>query len=280
MPSEDEILRAQRRTWAALAAGWEKWDGVIMDQLAPASAAIIGSLGLADGHRHLDVASGTGEPGLTVAGLVPSGRVVLTDLSAEMLAVAMRRARAMNVTNVETRVCGVDALPFEDAAFDSVSVRFGYMFFPDLYAATAELARVLRPGGRLCSSVWAGRDVNPWTTLVLDAIGAEVELPPAPPGAPGMFRCAEPGQLSRVYDAAGLRDVSEWDVPVELVTDSPEQAWEMLSEHVSLAVAALAHLDPGARERVARAVVDRVSEYQSDGRIRLPGVARCVVGTR
>jgi hypothetical protein len=66
-----------------------------------------------------------------------------------------------------------------------------------------------------------------------------------------MFRCAAPGYVSALYEAAGLRDVAEWDVGVELVTDSPAQYWEMISEHVSLAVAALAQAGsrPGSGSR-------------------------------
>jgi len=63
------------------------------------------------------------------------------------------------------------------------------------------------------------------------------------PDGPNMFRCAAPGYVSVLYEGAGLRDVAEWDVDVELVTRSPEQYWEMISEHVSLAVAALQQVD-------------------------------------
>src|SRR6188472_1966580 len=101
MPSGDEIRDAQRAAWAGLSAGWEKWDAVIMDQLGPVSAAMIERLDVADDQRHLDIASGTGEPGLSIAKRAPKGRVVLTDLVAEMLDVAERRATVQGVTNVE-----------------------------------------------------------------------------------------------------------------------------------------------------------------------------------
>jgi len=149
VPSAEEIRDAQRATWAGLSASWEKWDAVIMDQLAPVTAGLIEHLGITDGLHHLDIAAGTGEPGLSIARLAPAGRVVLTDLSEAMLEVAERRARAQGITNIETLVCSADDLPFDDATFDTVSVRFGFMFFPDLAGATVELARVLRPGGRL-----------------------------------------------------------------------------------------------------------------------------------
>ena len=92
MPSADEIRDAQRATWAGLSAGWEKWDSVIMDQLGPVGAAMIERLDIADDQQHLDIAAGTGEPGLSIARLAPKGRVVLTDLVAEMLDIATRRA--------------------------------------------------------------------------------------------------------------------------------------------------------------------------------------------
>ena len=83
-----EVRNAQRAAWGGLSAGWEKWDAVIMDQLRPVGVAIIDHLGIAEDQQHLDVAAGTGEPGLSIATLAPKGRVVLTDLSPEMLDVA------------------------------------------------------------------------------------------------------------------------------------------------------------------------------------------------
>ena len=280
MPSGDEIRDAQRATWAGLSAGWEKWDSVIMDQLSPVGTAMIERLDVADDQHHLDIASGTGEPGLSVAKLVPRGHVVLTDLAAEMLDIATRRANAQGITNIETKVCSADDLPFGDATFDSVSVRFGYMFFPDVAKATAEFARVLEPGGRLCSSVWVGPEENPWTTIVTQAIATEAVLAPPDPDGPNMFRCAAPGYVSALYEAAGLHDVAEWNVDVELVTRSPAQYWEMISEHVSLAVPALQQVDQPARERIRANAMANVREFEKDGQVRVPGLARCIVGTK
>ena len=279
MSKGDEIRDAQRAAWAGLSAGWEKWDSIIMDQLGPVSAAMIERLGVADDQQHLDIAAGTGEPGLTIARLAPRGHVVLTDLAPEMLDIATRRASAQGITNFEATVCGADDLPFSDATFDSVSVRFGYMFLPDLAKATAEFARVLKPGGRLCSSVWIKPEENPWTTIVTQAVATEAVPAPPDPDRPNMFRCAAPGYVTALYEAAGLRDVVEWDVDVELVTRSPAQYWEMMSEHVSLAVAALQQVDESARERIRAAAIANVSAFEKDGKVRVPGVARCIVGT-
>jgi SAM-dependent methyltransferase len=276
----DEIRDGQRAAWAGLSASWEKWDSVILDQLRPVGAAMIERLRIAADQQHLDIASGTGEPGLSIARLAPAGHVVLTDLTAEMLAVAARRASAQGIANIETTVCSADELPFDDASFDSVSVRFGYMFFPDLVKATAEFVRVLKPGGRLCSAVWIKPAENPWTTIAMQAIATEVVLPPADPDAPNMYRCAAPGYLTALYQGAGLAEIAEEDVGVELVTRSPEEYWQLISEHVSLAVAALRQVDEPARERIRARVLAEVSAFCTDGKVRVPGMARCVVGTK
>jgi SAM-dependent methyltransferase len=280
MPSADEIRDVQRETWAGLSAGWEKWDSLITEQLGPVGAAIIEHLDIAEDHQHLDIASGTGEPGLSIARLSPKARVVLTDLAAEMLDVAARHAKAQGITNIETKVCSADDLPFNDATFDSVSVRFGYMFFPDMGRATAEFARVLKPGGRLCSAVWVKPEENPWTAIAMQAIATETVVAPPDPDGPNMFRCAATGYVSALYKAAGLRDVVEWDVDVELVTRSAGQYWEMISEHVSLAAAALQQVDEAARERIRANALAKVSAFEKDGKVRVPGVARCIVGTK
>ena len=84
-----------------------------------------------------------------------------------------------------------------------------------------------------------------------------------------MFRCAAPGYVSALYEA-GLRDVAEWDVGVELVTGSPAQYWEMISEHVSLAVAALQQAGEPARERSRAHAIAEVSAFDKDGKVRVP----------
>lgn len=280
MTSADEIRDGQRATWAGLSAGWEKWDSVIVDQLGPVGTEMTERLGIAEDQQHLDIASGTGEPGLSIARLAPEGRVVLTDLVPEMLEIATRRAEAQGITNIETQVCSADDLPFDEATFDSVSVRFGYMFFPAMAKATAEFARVLKPGGRLASSVWIEPDQNPWTTILMQAIATEVELPAPDPEAPNMYRCAAPGYVRALYEGAGFRDVAEWDVGVELVTESAAEYWEVMSEHVSLAVAALQQVDESARDRIRAEAIAKVGVFERDGQVRVPGLARCTVGTK
>ena len=279
MATADEIRDAQRAAWGERAAAWEKWSDVITGQLAPVGAAMIDALDLTT-RQHLDVASGTGEPGLTIAAQIPAAQVVLTDLSAPMLAVAVRRAAAAGITNVTTVVASADDLPFADETFDGVSVRCGLMFFPDLTAATAELVRVLRPGGRLCAAVWVEPDRNPWATIPAQAVAAEIPPAPVDPDAPSMFRCGAPGFVRGFFERAGLVDVAERDVEVELVTASPDEFWATISEHVAPVVHAMAGADDATRERIRASVLDAVQPFRGNDRVAVPGLARCIVGTK
>src|SRR5262245_13452189 len=121
MASADEIRAAQRELWDEFSPGWEKWDSVVQTVNGPVGEAMVAALDLRSDQRHLDVGGGTGDPGVQGAALVPEGRVVVSDLAAGMLAAARGRASAKGLDNVEFRECSVDALPFGDSEFDSVS---------------------------------------------------------------------------------------------------------------------------------------------------------------
>lgn len=157
----NKIRSQQRDTWDRFSSGWRKWDDLVMDMLRPVGASMVARIDPADDASHLDVATGTGEPGLTIAALAPKGRVVLSDLSLGMLEGAKQTAADRGLSHVEVREADASALPFEDASFDSVSCRFGFMFFPDMAAAAREFTRVLRPGGVVSAAVWAEPAANP-----------------------------------------------------------------------------------------------------------------------
>jgi SAM-dependent methyltransferase len=276
----DEIRQQQRRTWDRFAPGWGKWDALVMKMLAPVAAQMIHALALRDSTDHLDTASGTGEPGLSVAALIPRGRVVLTDLSGGMLAAAGANAATRGLANVETRQCSVDDLPFGDASFDTISCRFGLMFVPDIAGAVAELRRVLRPGGRLAAAVWAEPAGNPWATIPMAAISAETGWPAPPPDAPGLFRCAAPGAIGRVMRDAGMRVVAESDVRGFLEPASAEEYRAYCTQVLAPVVAGLATADSAARDRIRATVLAKVRASAHDGQPRLPLHARCITAAR
>ncbi|MGO8624689.1 class I SAM-dependent methyltransferase, partial [Rhizobium ruizarguesonis] len=82
---------------------------------------------LSNGFSVLDIAEGTGEPGLTAAAAIPDSQVVVTDLSENTLTAAAENAARSGLKNFKTQLCDAGALLFADASFDAVLCRFGFM---------------------------------------------------------------------------------------------------------------------------------------------------------
>src|ERR1700681_2121206 len=140
-------------------AAWRKWHAQIAAFTQGATEAILESAHLRPGMRVLDLASGVGDPALSIAREVaPSGRVTATDLGPGMMSLAEELARKKGLTNIEFRVASADSLPFPDASYDAVTCRFGVMFFPDPGAALRECLRVLKPGGRATFVAWGPKE--------------------------------------------------------------------------------------------------------------------------
>jgi ubiquinone/menaquinone biosynthesis C-methylase UbiE len=276
----DQIRDQQRETWDQFSAGWKKWDEMVLGWLAPFGEAMIRHANLKEDSRVLDVAAGTGEPGLSAAALVPQGHVTVTDLSERMLAVAAENAARRSLRNFETQVCNAGALPFADASFDAVLCRFGFMFFPEVASAAREFARVAKPGARVCAAVWSAPEKNPWATTIMGTIARHVEMPSPPPGSPGLFRCAPEGTMRAAFVEARLRDIDDEEVSTFMVHETPEQYWQFMTEIAAPVVAGLAKADAATRERIRTEVLEVACRSMRDGTVQMLSTATVIVGTR
>ncbi|MCG2582050.1 MAG: bifunctional demethylmenaquinone methyltransferase/2-methoxy-6-polyprenyl-1,4-benzoquinol methylase UbiE [Marinobacter sp.] len=107
--------------------------------------------GVRPGHQVLDIAGGTGDLTMKFSDLVgPTGKVVLADINASMLQVG--RGRLMDrgyAGNIEFAQADAEHLPFPDNTFNAVSIAFGLRNVTDKDQALRDMARVLKPGGKL-----------------------------------------------------------------------------------------------------------------------------------
>ena len=212
----------QRANWDAISAGWS----TCQDDFETGGAAVTGRLvelaGIKPGHRVLDVATGLGEPALTVAGVVgPSGRVVGIDLSAGMIDLA--RQRAGDVENLEFLVGDAESVDLPTGSFDAVLSRFGLMFAVDHVRTFQGLARLLAPGGVLAAAVWAGSITDvPMLSLGFQVLSARLELPPDG-GGPGPFSMGDPDVLRAELEQAGYSEVEVSPFSVPFLLDSAER---------------------------------------------------------
>jgi len=280
LASADRVRDQQRLLWDEFSAGWKKWDAELLDWHAPFGDALVQELRLRPDCRVLDVAAGSGEPALDVAGQVPDGRVVLTDISAGMLRVAEEKASARGLRNLDFEVCDAAALPFGENTFDAVYCRFGLMFFPVMSAAMSEMARTAKPGARVGAVVWGRAAENPWASLILGTIARHRELPIPPAGTPGLFRCAPTGFMTRMFNDAGLADVAERKVSTDLVFESPENYWEFMTDIATTVAMGLAKADEESRALIRSDVFALLGRYEHNGAIRLRSTATVVAGTK
>lgn len=165
--------------------------------------------GVAPGMSVLDLASGTGEPAISIAQAVgPAGQVTAMDISADMLGGVRRRAETLGLGNVETRKGNLNALDLPEAAWDAATCRFGLMFAEDAVATLGAVRKALKPGGRLAVMVHGPPDRNHMFTATRQAVmrflGREDDG-----RAVRRFRFSGAGELADVFRAAGFRDVVE-----------------------------------------------------------------------
>jgi ubiquinone/menaquinone biosynthesis C-methylase UbiE len=275
-----DIREQQKATWNKFSPGWKKWDDMTMDFLKPMGDAIIEQLNLKDTDLVLDVAAGTGEPGLTIAGKVTKGKVIITDLADDMLVIAHENAAAKGIRNVEFSACDACELPFPDNTFDAISCRMGFMFFPDMLLAAKEMVRVLKPGGKIATSVWNVPDKNFWVTASMGPINKNMDLPAPPPGSPGMFRCAADGFIADLFAQAGLKDIGQKEIAGKMNCGTTETYWDFMTAVVAPVVGALSKADEATKEKIKQEVFHNVNQKYPHGQVSIDSSALVVWGTR
>jgi SAM-dependent methyltransferase len=218
-----------RRDWDRTAEGWERYESHYLYALAAADPALFRALALRPGHRVLDIACGSGEPGLAIAQLVaPRGSVLGLDVSPAMLAIARRRARSRGVRNIRFRAGDIARFRAPRARFDSAVSRFGLMFVQDVGATLDRIRAALKPGGRVALAVWGPAARNPTFAIREAAAAPFTDAPLADPEcAAHPLRLARPGLLAGMLRAAGFRRVAVAGVRVPFVYRSVEEFAEM-----------------------------------------------------
>ncbi|MGZ3864629.1 MAG: class I SAM-dependent methyltransferase [Bacteroidia bacterium] len=276
----EKIREQQKETWNKFSPGWKKWDDITMDWLKPMGDEIIRLLHPKNNDIVLDVAAGTGEPGLTIASMMDNGKVIITDLAEDMLKIARENAARRGIKNIETLACDVCELPFADNTFDAISCRFGFMFFPDMLLAAKEMVRVLKPGGRIATSVWNIPEKNFWVTVTMEAINRNLKLPDPPQGSPGIFRCAGNGLISDLFLQAGLKNISQKEITGKLNSKTPDVYWNMLTEVAAPVVAGLNKADDEMKAKIKAEVFQALDQKYPDGNILIDSNALVIYGEK
>ncbi|TDC50571.1 class I SAM-dependent methyltransferase [Jiangella ureilytica] len=228
----DQLKRGQRALWAA-------GDyASVAEKIAAVGRRIVDRVGVGPGDEVLDVACGTGNAAIPAA--VAGARVTGVDLTPELFAAGRDAAAAAGVT-VDWREGDAEDLPIADGTQDVVLSTFGAMFAPRHEVTARELARVLRPGGRLGLCNW-----RPDGTIGGFFATVMGHVPPPPPYASPPPMWGDPDHVRRLFDGAGLELEFEDDV-VELPFGSVAEILEFYSTRFGPIVAARGLLKPQGR---------------------------------
>ena len=262
MQPDEEIIKR----WKSSAPFWEKHRDIIRGMFVPITQALIKDAGIGSEDSVLDVATGPGEPALSVAALAgPNGKVFGVDPIQGMVAAARSEAERLGLKNAKFEVAFADDLPFAAGTFDAVISRFGVMFFPSPLDGVRELLRVLKPGRKLALAVWHFAERNPFHYALSRVIDRYVDSPPLAPDALDAFRFARPGKLKDILGEAGV--IEPCERLLQFIIQAPlsvEEFWTLRQEMSDKLREKMAMLSKEQASEVKSAMLEALREYSTE----------------
>ena len=260
----DLATTAMRAQWNRTARGWSDAGAVIRPWLHKSTQAMLGMAGVTTGCRVLDVAAGAGDQTLDIAERVgPGGYVLATDLSPEILEFAAQQAAAAGYRNVETRVSDGQKLQIDDSGFDAAVCRLGLMFFSDPLQGLREMARVLKPGGGVCTMVFGAPQANPCVTTLMSTALRHADMPPRDPYQPGgLLSLGKPGLIDELFKEAGFREIATTKVAAPFNLPTVKDYMSFIRTSAGPVVQIVQNLDPAAAEAAWADMEQALSRYE------------------
>lgn len=185
---------------------------------------IINHLSLNPQHKLLDVCTGTGVVALTAAEQLTEGSVTGIDLSSGMLQQAKSKAAERELSNIDFQQMDLDQLSFPEASFDVATSSFGLFFMADMTSALENIARTVKPGGKVAISTFTGEAFSPMADIFIkryESFGREV--PPL-----SWRRLATNELIEEQFNAVGIDNISIHHEPLGYNMISAQMWWDVV----------------------------------------------------
>lgn len=252
--------------WQDAAEAWNDWGPTLREWLGPATQAMLDMAGVKAGSRVLDVAAGAGDQSLAAADRVgPTGYVLATDISPNILEYAAENALSRGYENLKTQVADGENLDVPTASFDAAISRVGMIYFPDQQKALAGIRKALKPGGRFAAVVYSSPQNNRFFSKPVSIIRERAKLPPPAAGQPGPFSLGSPGVLKTVFETAGFSEVEERVMQAPLRLPSAADCVRFERESFGALHQMLGSLDTGTQDEVWAETADALKAYETAG---------------
>jgi SAM-dependent methyltransferase len=254
----------QRSTWEAAAPGWAKWEHEFSAGLLEATETLLDMACIKPGMRVLDLACGAGSQTLRAASRVgPTGSVVATDISANMLEYVREHARRAAFDNIRTVECAAEDLDQAQGPYDAAISRLGLMLFSSPSRALHAVQRVLKRSARFAALVFTTPANNPFGSLPMQILLRHAGKPPPAPGQPGIFALGGNGVLERLLRDSGLIDVRTRVVRAPLRLANASVALQMMQEAFGAFRAVVSDLSEAAKAKAWDEVDDCLRQFET-----------------
>ncbi|HEY0668151.1 MAG TPA: class I SAM-dependent methyltransferase [Sphingobacteriaceae bacterium] len=251
--------------WQSAAEAWYRWSSTLNKWLGKATDKMLEMAEVTSGHRVLDVAAGAGEQSITAAKKVgPSGYVLATDISSNILLFANQMAKQAGVNNIETKVMDGENLTLEAESFDVVISRVGLIYFPDQQKALKEMLRVLKRGGKVAAIVYSTPEKNKFFSVPVSIIRNRAKLPPPLPGQPGPFSLGAEGVIEKAFLQAGFRNVKSELVESPLLLPTAKECVRFEKESFGALHQMMSSLSDPEKESVWEEIEKELQKFESE----------------
>lgn len=268
--------------WDRAAAAWHRWAPLLSRWLGPATEIMLDRCELSAGSRVLDVAAGAGEQTLAIAERVgPTGYVLATDISSNILEFAASSARLSGYPHVHTRVIdGENLASLEAEPFDAVISRVGLIYFPDQQKALTGMKQQLRPGGKIAAMVYSSADMNPFFSIPVSIIRRRAQLPVPVPGQPGPFSLGGEGALYKAFAQAGFKNIEVEIIDAPVRMSSAAECLQFEQESFGALHQMLSGLSDAQQDEAWDEIEQALQQFESSGQFEGPCEMLVAVGTR